>query len=99
MCPIVPTFTCGLLRSNFSFAISRHLRIRDFAAAAAFCSFTQVRRYHRTMERGTGFEPATICLEGRDSTPELPPLVPTPRCPTPANTPLRPLVAGAWDRD
>jgi hypothetical protein len=21
MCPIVPTFTCGLLRSNFSFAI------------------------------------------------------------------------------
>src|SRR5207248_4509657 len=22
MCPIVPTFTCGLLRSNFSFAIS-----------------------------------------------------------------------------
>jgi hypothetical protein len=28
------------------------------------------------MERGTGFEPATICLEGRDSTPELPPLIP-----------------------
>jgi hypothetical protein len=28
-----------------------------------------------TMERGTGFEPATICLEGRDSTPELPPLI------------------------
>ena len=28
----------------------------------------------QTMERGTGFEPATICLEGRDSTPELPPL-------------------------
>src|SRR5713226_70769 len=22
MCPIVPTFTCGLLRSNFSFAMS-----------------------------------------------------------------------------
>src|SRR5437762_1582893 len=22
MCPIVPTFTCGLLRSNFSFAIN-----------------------------------------------------------------------------
>jgi len=22
MCPIVPTFTCGLLRSNFSFAIT-----------------------------------------------------------------------------
>ena len=34
---------------------------------------------HRTMERGTGFEPATICLEGRDSTPELPPLILTPR--------------------
>src|SRR5437773_3081503 len=26
MCPIVPTFTCGLLRSNFSFAISSVLR-------------------------------------------------------------------------
>ena len=29
------------------------------------------------MERGTGLEPATICLEGRDSTTELPPLIPT----------------------
>ena len=28
------------------------------------------------MERGTGLEPATICLEGRDSTTELPPLTP-----------------------
>jgi hypothetical protein len=28
------------------------------------------------MERGTGLEPATICLEGRDSTTELPPLIP-----------------------
>jgi hypothetical protein len=28
------------------------------------------------MERGTGLEPATICLEGRDSTTELPPLMP-----------------------
>ncbi len=26
MCPIVPTFTCGLDRSNFSFAISRSAR-------------------------------------------------------------------------
>lgn len=26
------------------------------------------------VERGTGFEPATICLEGRDSSAELPPL-------------------------
>src|SRR5215469_8074211 len=25
MCPIVPTFTCGLLRSNFSFAIALFL--------------------------------------------------------------------------
>ena len=28
------------------------------------------------MERGTGFEPAATCLEGRSSTPELPPLAP-----------------------
>src|SRR5471032_3059826 len=27
MCPIVPTFTCGLLRSNFSFAIALELRL------------------------------------------------------------------------
>src|SRR5574341_1532763 len=27
MCPIVPTFTCGLLRSNFSFAILGTLRV------------------------------------------------------------------------
>jgi hypothetical protein len=32
------------------------------------------------LERGTGFEPATICLEGRDSTPELPPLIPKLPC-------------------
>ena len=25
------------------------------------------------VERGTGFEPAATCLEGRSSTPELPP--------------------------
>src|SRR5262249_30809579 len=28
MCPIVPTFKCGLLRSNFSFAIAQFLRAR-----------------------------------------------------------------------
>src|SRR5580658_10210393 len=32
MCPIVPTFTCGLLRSNFSFAI-QFLSQRTPAAA------------------------------------------------------------------
>ena len=31
---------------------------------------------HLFLERGTGLEPATICLEGRDSTTELPPLMP-----------------------
>src|SRR5262245_57088094 len=25
-CPIVPTFTCGFVRSNFAFAIGNHLR-------------------------------------------------------------------------
>src|SRR6185369_9603209 len=29
MCPIVPTFTCGLLRSNFSFAIALCLSSND----------------------------------------------------------------------
>jgi hypothetical protein len=40
------------------------------------------------LERGTGFEPATIALEERDSTIELPP----PELPTPP-------ISGAWDRD
>src|SRR5437868_12029465 len=29
MCPIVPIFTCGLLRSNFSFDISENLLCQD----------------------------------------------------------------------
>src|SRR5438094_5745070 len=29
MCPIVPTFTCGFARSNFSFAIFQVLRIKS----------------------------------------------------------------------
>src|SRR5712692_2050904 len=58
MCPIVPMFTCGLLRSNFSFAI---------------VCYPQCAHHTQSLERGTGFEPATIGLEGRDSTAELPP--------------------------
>src|SRR3954452_4824633 len=33
MCPIVPTFTCGLLRSNFSFAILLYLPPRQHASS------------------------------------------------------------------
>ena len=47
------------------------LRI-DPNAAIDFAWFHSLRK----MERGTGLEPATICLEGRDSTTELPPLIP-----------------------
>src|ERR671935_909219 len=32
MCPIVPTFTCGLVRSNFSLAIGSKLRLQRLAA-------------------------------------------------------------------
>jgi hypothetical protein len=39
--------------------------VRDPANSFFYCN----------LERGTGFEPATICLEGRDSTTELPPLI------------------------
>ncbi len=42
----------------------------------------------RSVERGTGFEPATIALEERDSTVELPP----PCLPNQTTS-------GAWDRD
>src|SRR6202050_2071336 len=85
MCPIVPTFRCGLLRSNFSFAISVHPRIKAARplSRAIYKSFRPLLNRtlepsitaEHTLERGTGFEPATICLEGRDSTPELPPLI------------------------
>ncbi len=51
MCPIVPMFTCGLLRSNFSFAIF------------ALCAGLQPAAALQNLERGTGFEPATITLE------------------------------------
>src|SRR2546422_2410300 len=57
MCPIVPMFTCGFDRSNFSFAIAHYPRY------ALFNSFKSL-----FLERGTGFEPATIALEERDST-------------------------------
>jgi hypothetical protein len=46
-------FTCGLVRSNFSFAICPHPH-----AQANFRN-----RPGQTLERGTGFEPATITLE------------------------------------
>src|SRR3989442_12089420 len=61
MCPIVPMFTCGFDRSNFSFAIAHYPRYALFSFKSLF------------LERGTGFEPATIALEERDSTVELPP--------------------------
>src|SRR5580693_370871 len=86
MCPIVPIFTCGLFRSNFSFAIvPRSLlglrdpsviqkrRVKPFQFVIPTHDFQSLLQ----MERGTGLEPATICLEGRDSTTELPPLIPT----------------------
>src|SRR5580692_823196 len=80
MCPIVPTFRCGLLRSNFSFDIGLYplgARLRGRCRARAFhFACRPLAAAGLTMERGTGLEPATICLEGRDSTTELPPLMP-----------------------
>jgi hypothetical protein len=43
---------------------------------ASCCKNLKTFAVGRAMERGTGLEPATICLEGRDSTTELPPLMP-----------------------
>src|SRR5437016_2683397 len=34
-CPIVPTFTCGLLRSNFCFAIATDSRVQGVISVAA----------------------------------------------------------------
>src|SRR2546426_4540831 len=80
--------TCGLLRSNFSFAIASDPQ-------------------SKSLERGTGFEPATIALEERDSTVELPPpvslwpltLVLCRLAGSPLEIGLLLLVTGAWDRD
>src|SRR5579862_7870441 len=112
MCPIVPTFKCGLLRSNFSFAISLHPLKRCGHWPRIFIAILAFRDYRRPfqkLERGTGFEPATICLEGRDSTTELPPLILP--CQTqdlsrgflearPTNSSTATIESsGAWDRD
>src|ERR1700733_13825625 len=66
MCPIVPIFRCGLFRSNFSFAICLETSHRVF-------KYSSQNIQTKSLERGTGFEPATIALEERDSTVELPP--------------------------
>src|SRR6476620_4023831 len=60
--PIVPMFTCGLLRSNFSLLI--------------LCVFSgRNREYYKTyqapVEPKAGFEPATSSLPRMRSTPEL----------------------------
>src|SRR5579862_1540217 len=59
MCPIVPTFTCGLLRSNFSFAMSNQLLARFDSRAALQKPFP-----------AAGLS-ATYILLGRDHDPGL----------------------------
>src|SRR3989337_3029749 len=55
MCPIVPTFTCGFVRSYFALAMEP----------------SYGRTVPRVMEPMTGLEPATPSLEGWRSTTEL----------------------------
>src|SRR3954463_5031284 len=87
MWPMVPTLTCGLLRSNFSLAMSAILayvrvisrcpgsnwRPRPYQGRALP---TELHRHNSqssvsVLERETGIEPATNSLEGCDSTTEL----------------------------
>src|SRR5712671_6451331 len=95
MCPIVPIFRCGLLRSNFSFAIVSNPYLRGLQVERApdlrglpfwIQGKTSRTQITGSMERGTGFEPATIALEERDSTVELPP----PCCQTQTSAGLQP---------
>jgi hypothetical protein len=58
-------FTCGLLRSNFSLAMFLYPQRQNL-----FTSQLETNRHHhrrkksrQILERGTGFEPATITLE------------------------------------
>src|ERR1700686_5680865 len=60
---MVPMFTCGLLRSNFSVAMFLYPLLQSFCTSPT----------SKRLERGTGFEPATITLEEGDATVELPP--------------------------
>src|SRR6266550_3514553 len=91
MWPMVPTLTCGLLRSNFSLAMSVILALRVWSRCPG--SNWRPRPYqgralptelHRlsqfmctfgSLERETGIEPATNSLEGCDSTTELLPQI------------------------
>src|SRR3990172_1688433 len=41
MCPIVPTLTCGLERSNFSFAIAPLLHLDEFPTDLQFVTWNQ----------------------------------------------------------
>src|SRR3954467_4960541 len=102
MCPIVPMFTCGLFRSNFSLAIFLCPQRSDLTETRFYFDCYSL----QTLERGTGFEPATITLEEGDSTGESPPPNPLKtllqRCAIKLSYSRRPLasrISGAWDRD
>src|ERR1039457_6701548 len=45
MCPMVPIFTCGLLRSNFSFAMSTNLLPRHFSLNPSYDLFRDALRH------------------------------------------------------
>ena len=51
MCPIVPTFTCGLLRSNFSFAIFSYALV----VPVKFVELLAQRQVHRLQRRQIKF--------------------------------------------
>src|ERR1700722_14613865 len=45
MCPIVPTFKCGLIRSNFSFAIAHHPLSKPCGACREFRALLPLLRF------------------------------------------------------
>src|SRR3712207_419489 len=54
MCPIVPTFTCGLFRSNFSFATPSYSFLKAFAGAAPDATAPAKARTSETYSLSTG---------------------------------------------
>src|ERR1700712_3981733 len=65
MCPIVPIFTCGLLRSNFSFAISllspENYLPRNFALGLAHNLFRNASWHFFILAEVHGERAASLC--------------------------------------
>ncbi|MCX6614502.1 MAG: hypothetical protein NTZ98_00215, partial [Acidobacteria bacterium] len=65
MCPMVPTFTCGLERSNFSFAIAQSPRLPQEGASRLRIVDCGLRVVREVFIRNSQSEIRRVCLVDR----------------------------------